>query len=134
LTKQFGLGRHQKLKSRKAIDAIFREGRRFNIQPYRVFYLPGEIDAHAQEPLQFGVSAGSRQFKKAVDRNRIKRLSREAWRLQKQSLELTLKDNRKKLSVFLVFIDPVIPAFETVMEKVRRIIDDLEKKVREGII
>ena len=134
MTKQFGLGRKQKLKSRKAIDAVFREGRRFNIQPYRVFYLLGECDADADELLQFGASAGSRQFKKAVDRNRIKRLSREAWRLQKQSLELTLKDNRKKMSVFLVFIDPVIPAFETALERVGKIVADLEKKVREGII
>src|SRR6478609_2995237 len=91
------LGRNERLKKRKVIEEIFKSGEAFSVYPFRVYYLirhDSDIDDGApdwneriNEPiLQFGVAVSKKNFKKAVDRNRIKRLIREAYRLQQVEL------------------------------------------------
>ena len=84
MAKTFGLGKRERLKSRKQIDNLFAEGKSFAVFPIRVTYsfMPTDGDAL----VQIGVTVSKRNFKKAVDRNRIKRLFREAYRLQKAEL------------------------------------------------
>ena len=62
-------------------------------------------------PLQAGFAAGSRNFKTAVDRNRIKRLIKEAWRLQKNELKEQLKKQNRKLNVFFIYTGKELPAY-----------------------
>ncbi len=81
LSKPFSLSKHERLKSKKQIDALFLSGKAFFVYPYKVKYI---FTANNENPqLKFGISVPKRNFKKAVDRNRIKRLSREAYRLHK---------------------------------------------------
>lgn len=112
--KQFTLGKTERLKSRKLIEMLFREGKSFNIFPFRVLYYFLEENSTS---LQAGFSASSRNFKKAVDRNRIKRLTKEAWRLQKNELAATLEKNGKKLILFFIYIGKELPDHKTVYEK-----------------
>ena len=79
-------------------------------------------------PVQAGFGAGSRHFKKAVDRNRIKRLCREAYRLQKQPLVDHLVSRRRTLAVFFVYIGKDLPDYQAVTGKIGVI---LQKLVRE---
>ena len=67
----------ERLKSRKRIDELFEKGQRFNTGPFRIFYL---MQAGTKPSLKCGAGASSKNFKRAVDRNRIKRLIRECWR------------------------------------------------------
>ena len=78
--KRFGFGRKEKLKSRKQIDELFLQGKSFSVYPLRVTYRFISSDTPG---VQVGVTAGKKYFKRAVDRNRMKRLMREAYRLQK---------------------------------------------------
>src|SRR5579871_2290870 len=97
----------EKLKSRKRIDRVFKEGRSFSVFPFKVFFLLAQTPG--SPPIQAGFGAASRQFRKAVDRNRIKRLSREAWRLQKQPLVDHLGQKGKSLAVFFIYIGKDLP-------------------------
>ena len=96
MPKQFTLGKGERLKSRKAIDELFKNGKRFTVSPFRVFYCITK-----EGGLQFGAGVSTKNFKKAVDRNRIKRLIREAYRVQKNSLEILLKAEGLNLFFYL---------------------------------
>jgi len=72
----------------------------------------------AESLLQAGFGAGSRHFKRAVDRNRIKRLSREAYRLQKKPLLQSLEEKRLSLAVFFIYTGRELPDYVTVTEKI----------------
>jgi len=82
--KKYTYGKEEKLKHRKLINEIFTTGSSFPSYPFRVFFKVMEIDANVKAKV--GVSVSKRNFKHAVDRNRIKRLMREAYRLQKYTL------------------------------------------------
>ncbi|TMM29892.1 ribonuclease P protein component [Polaribacter aestuariivivens] len=75
------LGKKERLKSRKLIEKLYAEGKSVKAYPLRMMYIQTE---HTSDfPAQVGVSVPKRNFKLAVDRNRIKRLMRESYRLQK---------------------------------------------------
>ena len=82
------LSKSERLKSYKKIRILFGEGQKFRVQPLLVFYQfsTNNDDRPQPDTLQMGVSVGARYFKKAVDRNLLKRRIREAYR--KNNLEL----------------------------------------------
>lgn len=114
--KTFTLGKNERLKQRKFIEQLFREGKSFSVFPFRIYYLFLE---ELSSPLQAGFSASTRNFKKAVDRNRIKRITKEAYRLQKHELKSELTHRKKKLAVFFVYTDKNLPAFETIKDRIQ---------------
>jgi ribonuclease P protein component len=75
--------------------------------PLKVFVLP--IAENGTHPLKMMVSVPKRNIKSAVKRNRIKRLIRECWRLNKQSLYQSLETEKFKGNVMLMFIDKEMP-------------------------
>jgi ribonuclease P protein component len=134
MRQRFTWKKAEKLKSRKRIERVFREGKSFSLFPYRVHFLlqPPATDASRPEPpilrgpaakgltspLQAGFGASSRHFKKAVDRNRIKRLSREAYRLQKEPLLRRLSEKGCSMAVFFIYTGKELPGYEAVAEKI----------------
>lgn len=75
--------RKEKLKSKKLIEQMFNEGKSISVYPLRLIYL--KTDFEDDVILKTGVSVSKRLHKKAVSRNRIKRLMREAYRLHKNT-------------------------------------------------
>jgi len=68
-------------------------------------------------PIKAGVTVSSRSFKKAVQRNRVKRVLREAYRLQKLPLKTTLEQRQQNLAVFFIFTGKELPVYSEVYEK-----------------
>lgn len=115
------------LKSRKLIGQLFRQGKSFNIFPLKVYYLFAE-----KEPaLQAGFVVPAKLFKKAVHRNRIKRLMREAYRLEKQELEQSMQNKELRLAVFFVYTGRELPALPGVSGCMHSAIRKLIKTVHE---
>ena len=78
----------QRLCGRMRINAFYAEGKKFVAWPLRVTYLPKEEDAaHISNDTEVLVWAPKSLFRHAVDRNRLRRLMREAWRLQQYDLK-----------------------------------------------
>lgn len=124
----YTLGKTERLKSRKQIEQLFRGGKSFHTGLLKVFHQPKDLDA--KQPtiyLQLGVGVGTRYFKQAVKRNRIKRLMREAYRLQKQELELLMQQQQKTLNLFFIFTGKEVPSYELVFETTTAALQKLYK-------
>ncbi len=121
------MGKKERLKSRKLIEQLFKEGKSFASFPFRVYYIlnkPFTIH-HSLFTTQFGIGASSKNFKKAVDRNRIKRLARESYRLQKNPLQDLLKDRKQALYLFVIYTGKELPEYKIVYEKMGVILQKL---------
>jgi ribonuclease P protein component len=131
VAKQFTLAKYERLKSRKQIEHLFNDGEKFSVSSFRIFYSL----ATDNSPLttHFGAGVSSKNFKKAVDRNRIKRLTREAWRTQNIQLKETLKKSGKQLNVFFIYTGKEIPDFTTVKDKLAVALKKLLQKIDENI-
>ncbi len=126
------LGKNRRIKSRKLTEQLFSQGQRFAQFPIRVLYLLQKPEKPGTLNLQAGVAVSSRQFKKAVDRNRIKRLLREAYRIQKQDLETLLQQNQQQLFVFFVFTGKELPEYLLLKEKLGVILQKLSTIAHES--
>jgi len=122
--KKYTLSSEERLKSRKKIQTLFAKGKVVNNPPIRIIYQWQKDDPL----LQFGVAAGTRYFKKAVDRNRIKRLIREAYRLQKNELKACLIAQQKGLSLFIMYTGKTIPEYRFIYERIGEILKKLEEE------
>ena len=107
--------RQERLKSRKTIARLFKEGNSFVAYPMRVVWLEiegervGEGERVRKEEsdeadftTQVAISVSKRTFKNAVDRNRLKRRIREAYRLHKHEFYEKLAD--RTVALMLTFI------------------------------
>jgi ribonuclease P protein component len=94
---RFKFPKQEKLKSRKVIAAIFSEGKSVTKFPVRLLYLPD--DELALNKAAFSVP--KRKFKLAVDRNRMKRQMREAYRKHKAALN---SNNGSKFALLFLYI------------------------------
>ena len=95
--------KEERLCSRKLIDLLFKNGSSFLLYPFRISYLL--TDSPHSFPVQVVINVSKKRFKRAVDRNLIKRRSREAYRLQKElQLYLPLADRKDLLLLSLQFV------------------------------
>lgn len=97
----FSLGKVNKLCSPKIIDDVFENGMQVKSYPFVLKFketaLPKDVS------FQIVFSAPKRTFRKAVQRNRIKRLCKEAFRKKKHELDNYLQNQNKQLALFLVY-------------------------------
>jgi ribonuclease P protein component len=127
---RYTLGKEERLKSRKGIEQLFKKGKSFSVSPFRVVWQ--YQTERSGKFLQAGFSVSTKHFKKAVERNRIRRLIKEAYRLQKNELQKSLSQNNKQLAMFLIYTDKEIPAYTLVVEKMFSVMERLKKIVNEN--
>lgn len=111
------------------MQQLFSEGKSFTVFPVKVIYL--EVKTPLDFPIKAGVGASGRNFKKAVQRNRIKRLLRESYRTEKLPLLEFLTQKNKQVVVFFLLIDKVLPVHHTINNKMNIAIERLIKELNE---
>lgn len=97
----YDLGKKYKLCSHVIIEDVFSTGELIKSYPFVARFKLTELPK--QVPFQLVFSAPKRTFRKAYQRNKVKRLCKEAFRKHKDELELVLAKSNKQLALFLVF-------------------------------
>jgi ribonuclease P protein component len=122
----FKYPQEEKLKSRKLIDKLFTEGKSVSAYPLRMVYLATPLDGDILA--KTGVSVSKRHFKKAPDRNRIKRLLREAYRLNKATYFNNLTT---QYAFMILYIGKEKPSFLQVETKMKELFEKFSNKISE---
>ena len=120
---QFTFNKQEKLKSKKLIEQLFIEGKSVSAYPLKLIYL--KIDHDGAYPIKAGVSVSKRKFKSAVNRNRIKRLLREAYRTHKHIIYEKCSD--KYIFMFL-YVDENEQNYVFIEEKMTNLLQKFLKK------
>lgn len=100
MQQSYTFSKEEKLKSRKLIGRIFEEGHVVKAYPIRIQFIFHDYDN--LPTAQAGFSVPKRNFKLAVDRNRIKRQLKEVYRLHKADLINLLERRDKKMSLMII--------------------------------
>ena len=116
----------QKLKSAKTITYLFSKGKVIRKMPF-VLYYATEDAAHSS--YEFGFGAAKKKMPKAKDRNRMKRLMREAVRNEQGTISEILDEQNKKMALMLIFSGDKLVLWDECLEKIKLILVRLNKEV-----
>lgn len=136
--KQFTLPKTERLYLRESISELFANGSSFTAFPYRVVYLlKDETDESLPAPERQSrcavmAIAPKKRFKHAVDRNHVKRLTRESYRKQKLPLWDALKTNKKTIEVAFLYIDNKFISYEETYSVIGKAIGRLVKAIEKN--
>jgi ribonuclease P protein component len=125
--KPYSLSKSERLKSRKQIDQVFETGEKVTLFPFRLLYRVEQGTGNVKA----GFTVSSKNFPRAVERNRIKRLSREAYRLQKKELETVVLKNDYSLHLFFIYTGREIVGYKEISEPLKKLLDKLVKVLYE---
>lgn len=121
-------GKTEKLKSKIIIEKLFSEGKTVSAYPLRLVYLKTALTENVS--IQTGVSVSKRNFKLAVDRNRIKRLLREAYRLNKNKHFNTITS---QYAFMILYFGKDVPTYDFVENKVSTLFEKFSKVEAENL-
>ena len=127
LSAQFTYQKKDKLKSRKQTQFLFAKGQSMNAFPIKLIYT---IEANEPGSLQAGVGAPSRTFRKAVARNRVKRLLREGYRLEKPAFVEATSIEHLRINLFFLYTDATVIAQKEIQEKIKQLLTRLSEKIK----
>jgi len=100
MSKTYSFTKEERLRNKKLIDELFRNGSSFLCYPFKVLWLEQREPQSYPAQVLFGVP--KKRFKKAVDRNMIRRRMREAYRLNKEQHLYSILNSSNKNIVFSV--------------------------------
>tara|TARA_R110002050_G_scaffold54303_4_gene122934 strand:+ start:20045 stop:20428 length:384 start_codon:yes stop_codon:yes gene_type:complete len=125
---KFTFNNKEKLKSKKCIDLLFTKGQSVSAYPLRLVYMPTTFGEDIMA--KTGVSVSKRNFKTAVDRNRIKRLLRESYRLNKAAYFNNLTTQH---AFMILYIGKDKPSLTQVENRMKLLFEKFQDKISEKI-
>ncbi len=106
----FSFSKNEKLKSKKQIELLFKEGNSVSVYPIKLIYIALK-DTKDSQLAKIGVTVPKRVFKSAVQRNRIKRVLRECYRLNKHIIFNNIEGN---FALLFLYLGKEMPAYDKV--------------------
>lgn len=119
--------KYERICKESEIQSLFQKGAGFSSYPYRVVFLFRPV---GDKPVtcRLLLSVSKKRFHHAVNRNRVKRLIREAWRKNKDKLYEICRRDTISVDVALVYNATVIHSYETMLDKTSKAVDELIKR------
>ena len=114
----------EKLKSKKLIEQLFAEGKSISSYPVKLIYLKVELPADVQ--IQAGVTVPKKNFKSAVKRNRIKRLLRESYRLNKG---VVFNNSKGAFAFLFLYLGKDLPSSQQIEAQMKSVLEKFNKKI-----
>jgi len=108
----------EKLKSRKQIAKLFSKNEAVFVYPVK--YIWTDADSPQDAAIQVLISIPKRNFKRAVDRNRLKRLLREAYRRNKEILYSEINQNRKPILLGLLYMGKELLSYMEIEKSMKK--------------
>jgi len=108
----------------RAVSELFEEGRTLNVRSLRVIYriMPAGNDL---KPVRVLISVPKRHFKRAVDRNLVRRRIREAWRRNREPLLVHLREKGSRADIALIWTDTIIRSYDITEKTIKEVITKL---------
>jgi ribonuclease P protein component len=120
--------KEERLCNKRLIDKLFHSGSSFLCYPFKASWLLAADEQ--QVPVQILFSVSKKRFKRAVDRNQIKRRIREAYRLNKQQqLYDQLNTAGKKIVLSVGYIGKEIAPYEVIEKKMLKLLIQLNTEL-----
>ncbi|MFM6993504.1 MAG: ribonuclease P protein component [Sediminibacterium sp.] len=132
MSTSFTYQKKDKLKSRKQTQFLFAKGQSMNAFPIKLIYTIEQLEpdeSPALGTLQAGVGAPSRTFRKAVARNRVKRLLREGYRLERPAFVEAAAIKGLRINLFFLYTDATVITQAAIQEKIKQLLARLAEKI-----
>ena len=123
--KYFGFSKQEHICKRDDFHELLSNGQSVYCYPFRCVYLWRDLSPFS---VRIAVSVSRRRFKRAVDRNKVKRLIRESYRLEKHQLYKHYVDCNQSLDILIVYTDTKILSFLLFRKSFIKLINKLIKK------
>jgi ribonuclease P protein component len=121
--------KEHRLVGKKNIETLLFSGEAFFVHPYRIVFRIIDANSAGIDPVKIVVAIPKRKCKLAVQRNYLKRITREAYRLQQQLLLSVALKNQKQIQVMFQYTQSISINQEAAMKSLQKILVILQKKI-----
>ncbi len=125
---EYSLGKEERLKSTFTIQELLKTGRTVSGFPLKIYWDISE-DTRQKFPVRMAVSVPKKKFRRAVDRNLMKRRIRESYRLNKAIIYEPLGEKNLRISLIILFLSDEFISFD----RVNAVISELLRKIADNL-
>ena len=125
---EFTLGKEERLKSNLAIQELLKRGKAVSRFPLKIYW-DFSPDPNQKYPVRAAITVPKRKFRRAVDRNLMKRRLKEAYRLNKYMLYDKLDQHQQKIQLIILLLSDEFIPYDQLEKKMREILRQLVNKL-----